>query len=206
MIGIRKETGEVNDVVTEVTTYLCPYCSEAFDSIDALRPHIVAAHQAQPLPAREGVIHLNLNGQAYELYVEPEWTLYYVIHDRLGLTGSKMFCDRGACGSCTVILNGRPVLSCMTLACECDGMRVQTVEGVAAEKHPLVETYVKHHAMQCGYCTPGFIVTAKAFLDDHPKPTEDEIREALAGNLCRCGTYPQHPKAVMEAAERLRKG
>ncbi|RLB41937.1 MAG: (2Fe-2S)-binding protein [Deltaproteobacteria bacterium] len=152
------------------------------------------------------MIRLTINGQPYELMVEPQWTLYYLIHDKLGLTGTKMFCDRGACGSCTVIMNGRPVLSCMTLAIECDGSSIETIEGIAASKHPLIDAYVKHHAMQCGYCTPGFIVTAKALLDKDPNPTEEQVREALSGNLCRCGTYPQHPKAVMEAAENLKKG
>jgi aerobic-type carbon monoxide dehydrogenase small subunit (CoxS/CutS family) len=94
----------------------------------------------------------------------------------------------------------------MTLAIECDGKSVETVEGIAQANHPLVETYVKHHAMQCGYCTPGFVVTAKALLDKNPDPSEDEIREALAGNLCRCGTYPQHPKAIAEAAMILQGG
>jgi aerobic-type carbon monoxide dehydrogenase small subunit (CoxS/CutS family) len=93
----------------------------------------------------------------------------------------------------------------MTLAIECDGRNIETIEGIAREQHPLVETYVKHSAMQCGYCTPGFIVTAKALLDKNPSPTVDEIKEALAGNLCRCGTYPQHIKAVEEAADILQK-
>jgi len=114
-------------------------------------------------------------------------------------------CDRGACGSCTVIMNGRPILSCMTLAIECNSKQIETVEGIAAVNHPLIEEYVKHHCMQCGYCTPGFVVTAKALLDRTLNPTEEEIREALGGNLCRCGTYPQHPKAILEAAKLLRE-
>jgi len=152
----------------------------------------------------EALIKLTVNGQAYERQVEPNWTLYYLLHDKMGLTGVKMFCDRGACGSCTVIMDGRPILSCMTLAIECDGKTIETVEGIAAANHPLIDAYVKHHCMQCGYCTPGFVVTAKALLDRNPNPTEGEVKEALAGNLCRCGTYPQHLKAVLEAAENLR--
>lgn len=97
-------------------------------------------------------------------------------------------------------------MSCMTLAIECDGAEIETIEGIAAAKHPLIDAYVKHHAMQCGYCTPGFIVTAKALLDKSAHPTEQEIRMALSGNLCRCGTYPQHTKAVLEAAENFKKG
>ena len=127
--------------------------------------------------------------------------MYDLIHDRIGLTGTKMFCDRGACGSCTVIIDGRAVLSCMTLAIECGGRNVETVEEVARTRPGLIQKYAEHHAMQCGYCTPGFVVTAKALLDKNPKPMEAEIKEALAGNLCRCGTYPQHPRAILEFAE-----
>jgi len=154
-----------------------------------------------PLP--EGMIRLTVNGQAYQIQVQPEWTLNYLIHDKMGLTSPKMFCDRGACGSCTVIMDGRPVLSCMSLAIECDGKKIETAEGIADAGHPLIESYVKHHCMQCGYCTPGFVTTAKALLDRNPNPTEEEIVEALGGNLCRCGTYPQHPKAIREAAGKL---
>ncbi len=183
---------------------LCPYCSVRFEDYEALKAHVVAEHGTDPLPKPHGLINLTVNGQRHEFIVEPNTTLYSLIHDRMGLTGVKMFCDRGACGSCTVIMNGRPILSCMTLAIECDGKSIETSEGVAAAKHPLIETYVKHHCMQCGYCTPGFVVTAKALLDRNPDPSEEEIRQALAGNLCRCGTYPQHPKAVLEAAKMLR--
>ena len=153
------------------------------------------------------MIRLTVNGQEYQIQVQPEWTLNYLIHDKMGFTSPKMFCDRGACGSCTVIMDGRPVLSCMSLAIECDGKKIETAEGIADAGHPLIESYVKHHCMQCGYCTPGFVTTAKALLDRNPNPTEEEIVEALGGNLCRCGTYPQHPKAILEASEKLgRKG
>jgi len=193
----------VKEAPIDKSKYLCPYCSTRFDTFEELKAHVIAEHKTEALPVPEGVIKLTVNGQLYELQVEPEWTLYYLIHDRLGLTGAKMFCDRGACGSCTVIMDGRPILSCMTLAIECNGKTVETVEGIAETNHPLIDAYVKYHCMQCGYCTPGFITTAKALLDRNPSPTEEEIREALAGNLCRCGTYPQHPKAVLEAAEKL---
>ena len=185
------------------STYLCPYCATTFDTFDRLKAHVIAEHPTEPLARPEGLIQMTINGQVYELQVEPNWTLYYLIHDKLGLTGVKMFCDRGACGSCTVIMEGRPILSCMTLAIECDGMNIATAEGIAEAGHPLIELYVKHHCMQCGYCTPGFVVTAKALLDRDPNPTEEEVKKALAGNLCRCGTYPQHIKAVLEAAQEL---
>jgi len=188
-----------------LTRYSCPYCSHAFGTFEEIKSHILAGHPRELLPEPEGSIHITINGQKYKLQVEPDWTLYYLIHDKLGLTGTKLMCDRGACGSCTVIMNGRPILSCMTLAIECNGQQIETVEGIAASNHPLIEEYVKHHCMQCGYCTPGFVVTAKALLDRNLNPTVEEIREALGGNLCRCGTYPQHPKAILEAASLLRE-
>jgi len=194
----------MKETIDGLKKYSCPYCLAVYDSLEALRSHVITDHKTEPIPEPEGMIKLTINGQKYKIRVEPEWTLYYLIHDQLGLTGAKLMCDRGACGSCTVIMNGRAVLSCMTLAIECDGKQIETVEGIAASGHPLIEEYVKHHCMQCGYCTPGFVVTAKAFLDKNPNPTEGEVREALAGNLCRCGTYPQHPKAILEAAQKAK--
>jgi aerobic-type carbon monoxide dehydrogenase small subunit (CoxS/CutS family) len=151
----------------------------------------------------QGRIKINVNGGTYEVMVQSDWTLQYVLYHELGLTGTKEFCGDGACGACAVIMDGRAVLSCMTLAVECDGKTIETVEGIARANHPLIEAYVKYSCMQCGYCTPGFIVTAKALLDKNPNPTEEEVKEALVGNLCRCGTYPQHIKAVLEAANSL---
>jgi aerobic-type carbon monoxide dehydrogenase small subunit (CoxS/CutS family) len=150
------------------------------------------------------VITLTVNGEQYHVVVEPQWTLQYVLMDKLGLTGTKEFCAEGACGACSVILDGRPVLSCMLLAIECDGAAIETVEGIAKAGHPLIAAYVKYSCMQCGFCTPGFIVTAKALLDRNPDPTMDEIKEAMVGNLCRCGTYPAHLRAITEAAAVLR--
>ena len=157
-------------------------------------------------PISEAEISLIVNGYSYKVRVQSNWTLQYLLHNKLGLTGTKEFCDQGACGACTVILDGKTVLSCMTLAMECDGKTVETIEGIARARHPLIEAYIKHNCMQCGYCTPGFIVAAKALLDRNPKPTEEEVKEALAGNLCRCGTYPQHIIAVLEAANNLNGG
>jgi aerobic-type carbon monoxide dehydrogenase small subunit (CoxS/CutS family) len=158
------------------------------------------------IPVVEDEIQLIVDGEPYRVRVESSWTLQYVLHDILGLTGTKEFCNEGACGACAVIIDGRSVLSCMILAIECDGQSIETIEGIARANHPLIEAYIKYSCMQCGYCTPGFVVTAKALLDKNPHPTEDEIKEALAGNLCRCGTYPQHIKAVLEAAENLSRG
>ena len=183
---------------------VCPYCAVVFDSFEELKRHVISEHKSEPLPRPPGVINLNINGETHELKVQPEWTLYQVIHDRLGLTGVKMFCDRGACGSCTVIMDGRPVLSCMMLAIECGGHEIETIESINSSNHPLVEAYANNHAMQCGYCTPGFVVTAKALLDRIPDPSEEDIKTALEGNICRCGTYPAHIWAVQEAANKLK--
>jgi aerobic-type carbon monoxide dehydrogenase small subunit (CoxS/CutS family) len=153
----------------------------------------------------ENVVKLTVNGWAYEVHVEPNTTLRDVLRQKLGLTSVKDMCGGyGACGSCTVLMDGRPVLSCSILAVQCDNAVIETVEGIADAKHPLIEAYIMNWAAQCGYCTPGFIVTAKALLDRNPNPSEDEIKEAISGNLCRCGTYPAHIKAVLQAAKTLR--
>ena len=149
-------------------------------------------------------IKLTVNKWKYEVQVEPHWVLRDVLRDQLGYLSIKDMCNGyGACGSCTVIMNGRPVLSCMTLAAECDGGTIETAEGVAVSRPDLIEAYVMNHCMQCGYCTPGFVVTAKALIDRAPNPTEEAIREALGGNICRCGTYPAHVIAVKQATRLL---
>ncbi len=149
-------------------------------------------------------VSFTVNGEQYTLKVAPWDTLRVVLREQLGLISIKDMCyGYGACGTCTVIMDGRPILSCMTLACECEGAVIETSEGIAKAKHPLLESYIKYHCMQCGYCTPGFICTSKALLDHNPNPTEADIREALAGNLCRCATYIQHIPAVQEAAAQL---
>jgi aerobic-type carbon monoxide dehydrogenase small subunit (CoxS/CutS family) len=127
---------------------------------------------------------------------------------RLGLTGTKHMCDKGVCGSCTVIIDSRPVLACQILTVECEGKDIQTIEGIAADAKwkPLIDAYCRWDAMQCGYCTTGFLVTAKALLDRNPNPTEQECREALAGNICICGTYPRHSQAIIEAAMKMSGG
>lgn len=182
---------------------ICPHCTKEFDSPETMAAHVLADHRHSDPPSPEGHIRLVINGKAYACEVKPNWTLYQLIHDHLGLTGAKHFCDRGACGSCTVIMEGKPVLSCMILAIECHGKIIETVEGIADAGHPLIDAYVRHHAMQCGYCTPGFVTTSKALLDVNPKPTAQEVKIALSGNLCRCGTYPQHTIAVLEVARKL---
>ena len=190
----------------ETAIHPCPYCACLLDGFDALRRHVLASHAQEPVPLPPGTIRITVNGQLYQTRVEPEWTLYYLLHDVLGFTGAKQICDRGICGSCTVIVDGSAILSCMTLAIDCDCKSIETVEGIAAAGHPLIEEYVRHHCMQCGYCTPGFVVAAKALLDENPAPGKEEIVESLGGNLCRCGTYPQHVKAIKAAAAKLGNG
>ncbi len=160
--------------------------------------------RAGAIPAPR-MVNMTVNGRPRSLQVYPNWTLRDVLRQKLGLTSVKDFCNGyGACGSCTVIMDGRPALSCMALAADCEGVVIETAEGIADAKHPLIEAYIMNWTAQCGYCTPGFLVTAKALLDHNPNPTVEEIKEALGGNLCRCGTYPAHVKAIQEASLVLR--
>jgi aerobic-type carbon monoxide dehydrogenase small subunit (CoxS/CutS family) len=146
-------------------------------------------------------VTLSVNKRSFTVGVEPNETLQEMLREKLGILSPKDMCfGYGACGSCSVIMNHRPILSCMVLACECNGAVIETAEGIADDKHPIVDAYIVNHCMQCGYCTPGFLVTSKALLDRKPKPTEADIRKILAGNICRCGTYPAHIAAVLEAA------
>ena len=158
--------------------------------------------RAVPTPR---MVNMTVNGRPCSIQVEPNWTLRDVLRQKLGLTSMKDFCNGyGACGSCTVIMDGRPALSCMSLAADCEGAVIETAEGIADARHPLIEAYIMNWTAQCGYCTPGFLVTAKALLDQNPNPTVEEIKEALGGNLCRCGTYPAHIKAIQDTAKVLR--
>ena len=152
-------------------------------------------------------VKLSVNGTEYEVEVDAEESLRDCLREKLGYLSIKDIClGHGACGSCTVIMDGRPILSCLTLAIECGGKKIETAEGIALSKHPLIETYIMNYCMQCGYCTPGFLCTSKALLDKNSNPTEDDIREALAGNLCRCATYIRHIPAVQQAARALKEG
>ncbi len=150
-------------------------------------------------------ITLAVNGDDYELEIEPQWTLADVLREKLGLTGTKLMCNEGECGSCTILMDGKPMLSCLTLAVECEGKDILTIEGMAdpltGELHPIQRVFVERSGMQCGVCTPGMILTAKALLDDNPHPTEDEVRETLAGNLCRCGNYKRITESILASAE-----
>ena len=185
--------------------YRCPICGKISVNHEDLKFHYANEHPDSVVPI---VVKLNVNGKDCEVLIEPHWTLQRTLQFQLGLTGAKQMCDHGACGSCTVIIDGRPVLSCITLAAECEGKRIETVEGIAADPKwkPLIDAYCRWDAMQCGYCTPGFLVTAKALLDRNPNPTEEECREALAGNICICGTYPRHSQAILEPTMKMAEG
>jgi carbon-monoxide dehydrogenase small subunit len=147
-----------------------------------------------------------INGDAVEFVCQPRETLLDVLRDRLGLTGTKEGCGTGDCGACSVTLDGRLVCSCLVLGAEADGRAVTTVEGLSSggALHPLQAKFIEHAALQCGVCTPGFLVSAKALLDRNPDPTEEEIRYALAGNLCRCTGYDKIVRAVSAAAKEIR--
>jgi carbon-monoxide dehydrogenase small subunit len=155
---------------------------------------------------RNVLLHLKVNGEAAEASVAPYKTLLEVLREDLDLTGTKHGCELGECGACTVLLDGEPQLSCLVLALECEGREVQTIEGLARgpELHPLQAAFTDFGGSQCGYCTPGVIMTAKALLDRNPHPTRQEIKEATAGNLCRCTGYQQIADAIEDAAAKLR--
>ncbi|MDE3259327.1 MAG: (2Fe-2S)-binding protein [Gemmatimonadota bacterium] len=150
-------------------------------------------------------IELNINNTVYDLSLEPRKTLLAVLRDRLGLTGTKEGCSTGDCGACTVLLDGEPVTSCLVLAVAAEGREVTTVEGIADVDalHPVQEAMVSMGGLQCGFCTPGFIVSSYGLLQKNAAPSEDEIRRALAGNLCRCTGYTKIVEAVQEAAKRM---
>jgi aerobic-type carbon monoxide dehydrogenase small subunit (CoxS/CutS family) len=150
----------------------------------------------------ETAIVLNINGEAHELSVRPHWTLLDVLRDRLAITGTKRGCDSGACGCCTVLIDEKPALGCLTLAIRCQGKRIMTVEGLAhnGELHPLQEAAIAHGAVQCGFCTPGWLLNAKVLLDNNPTPTREEVRKAISGNLCRCTGYRKIEDAILAAA------
>jgi aerobic carbon-monoxide dehydrogenase small subunit len=154
------------------------------------------------------LVQLTINGEKHEADVEPRLLLVHLIRDTLRLTGTHIGCDTTHCGACTVLLDGRPVKSCTVFAVQARGKEIMTVEGLAQNGtlHPLQEGFMAEHGLQCGYCTPGMLMTSYAFLKKHPSPSEDDIRWAISGNLCRCTGYVNIVKAVQHAAAKLRQG
>jgi xanthine dehydrogenase YagT iron-sulfur-binding subunit len=159
-------------------------------------------------PDAMGRVTLNINGRTHRLLVEPRWSLLFVLRERLGLTGTKVGCERGECGACTVLIDGRPRYACMTLAVEAEGAEITTLEGLMdGEKlGPTQQAFVDEDAFQCGYCTPGQIVSAEGLLRSNPSPSLDQIRTGMAGNLCRCAAYVHIFKAVDRAAAAKKGG
>ncbi len=147
-------------------------------------------------------LSLKVNGEQYDLLVDDRRTLLDVIRDQIGLTGTKKACDSGECGACTVIKDGKSVVSCLVLAVECPGAEIETIEGLAkgGVLHPIQKAFVEHGAIQCGYCTPGMIMSAKALLAGNPKPTEQQVRVGISGNLCRCTGYVKIVEAILAAS------
>ena len=164
-------------------------------------------HAANTAPEKVKVI-LQVNGDRHEVYVEPRQTLLDTLRQDLGLTGTKKGCDEGTCGACTVLLDGRAVYSCLTLAVECEGRAVETIEALCKEGalHPIQQAFIDQDGYQCGFCTPGQIMSVKALLDQKADPSPDEVRRAVSGNLCRCGAYPNIVNAALAAAHKASPG
>jgi carbon-monoxide dehydrogenase small subunit len=153
-------------------------------------------------------ITLTVNGRSISAEVEARMTLADFLREQLGLTGTKLGCEHGVCGSCTVLWDGAAVRSCLVLAAQADGANLTTIEGLATGEamHPVQQAFWEHHGLQCGFCTPGMVLTAVALLEENPAPSEQEIREALSGNLCRCTGYQNIVRAVRAAAEQMQAG
>jgi len=153
-------------------------------------------------------VELDVNERIYKVDAEPRETLTQVLRDRIGLTGTKQGCDTGGCGACTVLLDGQAVYSCMIFAARAEGKKVTTIEGLvmAGKLHPVQDAFIKKGAVQCGYCTPGMIMTAKALLEQKSDPSEEDVNDAIAGNICRCTGYVKIVNAIMSASETIRKG
>jgi len=149
----------------------------------------------------------NINGQTYEDEIDVRRTLLEVLRENFGLTGTKKGCNEGECGACTVLLEGKPVTSCLVLAVEAQGKRIETIEGIAnnGELHPLQQAFIEYGGFQCGFCTPGMLMSAKALLDENPKPTVNEVRRAISGNLCRCTGYQSIVNSIMAASKIMEK-
>jgi len=150
---------------------------------------------------KQGVT-LNINNEDYELFIDPKMTLLELLREELGLTGTKEVCDMGSCGACTVLIDNRPILSCLTLAVSCKDSKITTIEGIRNSEglHPLQNSFIKKGAIQCGMCTPGMILSSKVLLDENPGPSDHDVRMAISGNLCRCTGYVKIVEAVLDAA------
>lgn len=181
--------------ITAATTVIESANALARDAKGALHTERVLGPEALP-------IKLKINGQEHAVTVEPRYTLAQTLRDNIGLTGTKVVCDRGSCSACTVWIDKTPALACMTLAVDAVGRDITTIEGLAHGEtlHPVQAAFVKHDAMQCGFCTPGMVMSCAALLNRNPNPTLADVKHAVSGNLCRCGTYPKIFAATLDAA------
>ena len=194
--GLSRRTFLRGGAVGAAATGFLPSALQAEEAADAVSGQTVVGPGKVP-------VTLTVNGRRFERELEPRVTLLDALRDHLDLTGAKKVCDRATCGACTVLQDGAPVYSCTVLAIAAQGSEITTIEGIgtASDMHPVQAAFVDNDAQQCGYCTPGFMVATKAFLDAHPDPTMEEIERGLGGNLCRCGTY-NGIKAVLETGGR----
>jgi aerobic-type carbon monoxide dehydrogenase small subunit (CoxS/CutS family) len=199
------ETETVTNTVTRTQTttvteskFVDPIDGMEFDTLASLQAHFEAAH---PMGAVEGLVTLNVNGKDHILQIKPHWDLAFVLREKLGLVGLKLSCDRGTCGTCTVVVDGKAIYSCMMLAMDAVGTKIETVEGLSdgAIMHPIQQAFLDKHAFQCGFCTPGYIMAAKALLGKMPNATHDEVREGLSGHFCSCGNSKRVVEAVKAA-------
>ncbi len=200
----KKETESKNSFRVSRRAFLKGMGAGAVAASVAPLPSSMAAQASAETPTglKQALIQLTVNNQLYRVRVKSNWTLLEVLRREIGLTGTKKACDRGSCGACTVLLEGKPVYACSLLAMAMDGKTIQTVEGLRdGEKlHPIQKAFSDHGGYQCGFCTSGQMMSAKALLDTNPHPTADQVRSALAGNLCRCGAYPKIIESVLAAA------
>jgi xanthine dehydrogenase YagT iron-sulfur-binding subunit len=199
-------TAGAKAVKTEIELlYTCPIDGRQFADYEAVREHFLKNHPDAAVPE---VMSLVLNGEQRHLQVEPQWTLQETLQHAAGITSAKTMCDRGGCGSCSVLVDGRPALSCTLLAVECEGKDIQTAEGIAADEkwRPLFDAFAAHDGSQCGYCSPGHIVVAKYIVETYGEPTEEQIDAELASNICRCGTYKRHAPAILDAVKVMKGG
>jgi xanthine dehydrogenase YagT iron-sulfur-binding subunit len=182
--------------VTAATTVIETANALARETTDALHGDRVLGPDALP-------VKMHINGREHSVMIEPRDTLAQTLRDGLGLTGTKVVCDRGSCSACTVWIDNTPALACMTLSIDTAGREITTIEGLShgSTMHPVQAAFVKHDAMQCGFCTPGMVMSCAALLERNPSPNLDDVKHAVSGNLCRCGTYPKVFAATLEVAQ-----
>ncbi|RJO63192.1 MAG: twin-arginine translocation signal domain-containing protein [Dehalococcoidia bacterium] len=199
-LGIISTTGCGQKTIPAVTTsvFVCPICGQEFTSLEEVQAHFISAHPLAGNLTADQLTGLNINGIDYLLQVRPDWTLAFVLRDKLGLFGTKVGCDMGACGACTVLVDGVAMFSCIMLAVECGGMKIQTIEGLSdgIKLSPVQQKFYDNEAFQCGFCTPGFIMAAQGLLAVNAKPGVEDVRQALAGHICTCGNFKKTIEAV----------